>query len=189
MDYVTIKILLMIISFILTSTIGLYINYIFHKKKKEKEFFKKINNIVGLGGKVLYSVNMKLNVFEVQEINRNGMIVKNTNKSIFIPIKKLMDSEIIIPESNYEETYKQKFEEEQVRQNELEEFKQKRIAEITANVNKQMITNHLLPEIKNLIIQSIEENEGELSDKLENKMVEILRRSGYDIKKKEDGKK
>lgn len=151
MDANMIEVLLGIISFLATTIIGLYINNTYQQHKQYSDFLNRLGSIVGLGGRIIYKDNDIYQLFQVEKIDRQGMVLKGYNKTIFIPISKLMGEEIIVPDINYESVSRDNEEAISAEEQELDEFRHKRIAEIYAHSIKDIMKNHVIPEIKQVL--------------------------------------
>ena len=145
-----INVLLGIISFILTTMIGLYINAIYQKRKDYKNFLERLKNIVGLGGKIMYTFDGETQPFQVDKIDKQGVVLVNKKITIFIPTSKLINEDIIVPTVDYDELTKDGIEQNAAKKQELDEFSNKRIAEIYAHSYKDMFKTHILPELVKL---------------------------------------
>jgi hypothetical protein len=183
MEFELIHIFLSIISFLLTTVVGLYITHKYNERKEYKNFLKRLNNIVGLGGKIIYKNNETYEIFQIKEISKQGVTLIGFNITVYVPIDKLMEEEIIVPEQDYEEIMKNLNEENTMKDQELEEFRQKRIAEIYAYSNRDMIKNYLFPELEKMLSESIIKENSPISESLEEKLLEFLKNNGYNIKK------
>ena len=145
------EILLGFLSFLATTVIGLYINSVYKQNKEYRDFLERLNSIVGLGGRVIYKDDNVYRLFQVEKIDRQGMVLKANFKTIFVPISKLMKDEIIVPDINYENVMKELSEEDNAKEQEMDEFKHKRTSEIYAHTMKDIIKVHILPEIEKIV--------------------------------------
>lgn len=151
MDSQTIEILLGILSFLASTIVGLYLNSKYRERKEYSDFLKRLSSIVGLGGRIIYMDDTVYRLYQVEKIDRQGMVLKGYNKTIFIPISKLMSEDIIVPDINFEHTQKENDEEADAQEQELEEFRHKKISEIYAHTIKDIANKYIIPEIERII--------------------------------------
>lgn len=183
MELQLIDIFLGVISFLLSTVVGLYLNHKYNERLEYKDFLQRLNKIVGLGGKIMYKIDNTEGLFQITEINQQGVTLTGFNVTIYVPIDKLMEQEIIVPDQDYDEIIKNLEEENSLKNQELEEFRQKRIAEIYAYSNRDMIKNYLFPELEKMLTESIISDGSPISETLEEKLLEFLKNNGYEIKK------
>ena len=150
MEINLIELLLGFISFLATTIVGLYLKSLYKNSKEYNSFLVRLNSIVGLGGRILYNDGIDYNIYQVEKIDKQGMVLKGHNKTIFVPISKLMGNDIIVPDINYESLTQEEEDEKYATKQEIEDFRQKRVAEIYSHTFKEMIKSYVIPEIEKL---------------------------------------
>ena len=150
MEVNLIEVLLGFISFLATTIVGLYLKSIYKNSKEYKSFLVRLNSIVGLGGRILYNDGIDFNLYQVEKIDKQGMVLKGHSKTIFVPISKLMGNDIIVPDINYENIIKEEQDVKNATEQEIDDFRHKRVAEIYSHTFKEMIKSHIIPEFEKI---------------------------------------
>ena len=105
MDGVQIGILEMVISIVtlvVATAITFYIKDWYQKRAEYIKLKDKIDKIAGKGAKVIYSESQDRDLYTIESIDSDGLVLKSKVQTIFLPIKKVLESEIILPVDDYE---------------------------------------------------------------------------------------
>ena len=104
-----VEIVIAIVSLVVAAAITFYIKDWYQKRRDYNQLIEKINKIAGKGAKVIYAVpGIGSDLYKIESIDSSGIFLKSEVQSIFLPIKKVLESEIILPADDYLHQKKEK---------------------------------------------------------------------------------
>lgn len=156
------KILFVIITTVVSVAITFYMKDFLQKKSEYKKLKKKLEAVAGRNAYIVYTgtgSGVGSNLYKITDIDEGGVTLKNSLQTIFIPPKLLLNSAMIVPEDNYEELKK--------------EYQAKEI-EVVAEAMFQPLLEKMMESIETEITQ----DNGELSSRIEIRVIQILEAKG-----------
>lgn len=93
-----------IVTLVVATGITFYVKDLYQKRSEYKKLEDKINKIAGKGATVIYSESQNMfdrDLYTIDSIDPNGVVLKSKVQTIFLPIKKVLESEFILPADNY----------------------------------------------------------------------------------------
>lgn len=95
-----------IITGTISAAIIFYLKDYLQERSNYLKFKKKIENLVGTGATVIYNPNIDGTLgsreYKIIEITKQGIILQDKLNKIFVPMEKLIETDIILPSDNYE---------------------------------------------------------------------------------------
>ena len=162
MEFDYAKILFMVVTTVITVAITFYLKDYLQKKNEYKKLKDKLEAVAGRNAYIVYTgagSSVGSNLYKITDIDEGGITLKNSLQTIFIPPKLLLNSAMIVPEENYEALKK--------------EYQAKEIEAVAKSMFQPMFDK---------MIEGIEtdlnDNEGELSSRIEVRVTQILESKG-----------
>ena len=162
-----------IIILIGTTAITFYLKDYLQSQQEYKQLRKKLERIAGKNAKILFDtgtgIGKGLQEFKIEDIDKLGITLKNDLQTIFVPSKKLLQTEMILPGDRYEQKKK-------------EMIKKEMDSVLDAMIPGMF--ERMVPAMKDIIAQDMLEEEGEISVVLGMKIAKVLQEEGITKKGK-----
>jgi hypothetical protein len=157
-----------LITLVGTVIITFYVKDYLQRKLEYKQLRRKLEKIAGKNATILYcpsavGLGAGLQEFKIIDIDGSGITIKNELLTVFIPPNKLLQTEMILPDDDYE-TLKAK--------------KVKKDMEQLYDAMMPAIFNKMLPEMINAIEENMIQERGELSMVIGMKIAKVLESEG-----------
>jgi len=159
-DYI--KILFTVVTTVISVALTFYLKEFLQKKNEYKSLKKKLESVAGKKAYIVYAGEGSTTgskVYQISDIDEDGIVLKNSLQKIYIPPKLLLNSAMIVPNENYEALIK--------------EIKTKDI-----EAASEAMFQPLLDKIVESIESSLKDDNGELSSRLEIRVNQILEEKG-----------
>lgn len=160
LDYT--KILFMVVTTVVTVATTFYLKDYLQKKNEYKKLKNKLEAVAGRNAYIVYTgagSSAGSNLYKITDIDEGGITLKNSLQTIFIPPKLLLNSAMIVPQENYE-TLKKEY--------------QAREVEVLAQSMFQPLFDKMIESFET----DLNDNEGELSSRIEVRVTQILESKG-----------
>jgi hypothetical protein len=101
-----------VVAIVFGTPVTFYITKYLEDRSQFNQFKKKLDSIAGVGSKILWpgtggppgSLQQGTkDIYTVLEISREGLVLQNDMHKLFVPIQKVLDSEIVRPAENIEQ--------------------------------------------------------------------------------------
>jgi hypothetical protein len=156
--------------------LAFYIKEFLQKRNTYSSLRKKLERIAGKNALVIYNpgagLGMGPQLFKIANVDNHGVMLENELHTVFVPAAKLIESEMILPCSNYEKARLDKA---------RKDFEEMADTLVPAMVNK------MIPQMFNVmreyILEEFVQEEGEFSAVVGIKIQKALEAEGYTIKK------
>lgn len=160
LDYA--KILFVVLTTVLSVAVTFYLKDFLQKKNEYKKLKGKLEAIAGRNAYIVYTgagSGVGSNLYKITDIDEGGVTLKNSIQTVFIPPQLLLNSAMIVPEDNYEA---------------LKEAYQAKELEAVTETMFQPLFDKLVESFET----EIKNDDGELSSKIEIKVIQILEAKG-----------
>jgi len=99
--------LVAVLSVVVGTPITFYLKDYLVARRNYRNFKDKLEKIAGVNAEVLYPVaggmpGSLTRTFKIIDINRQGLVLQDKLSTIFVPSKKVLQTEMILPAENYE---------------------------------------------------------------------------------------
>jgi hypothetical protein len=161
-----------VVTVVVGTPVTFYITHYLEERSKFKKFKAKLDAIAGVGSKLLWqsgaanSMHFTTDIFTVLEITREGLVLQNDLHKIFVPIEKVLETEIVRPSENYEQLRRQRMK---------QEF----------TVIMDSMVDPLITKLKEVLVRELLNPETELSAVVGVQILGQLKDSGIDTSKVE----
>lgn len=174
MEISWLSLLISILIAAITFTVTFYLKEYFQKKLNYKKFKNKLDDIAGKRAVVLYLIDgmNQPELFEIIDIDKSGVILKNDLHTVYVPVSHIINREIILPCNEYQKAKLEKTKSEM----------QMMFKEIMPVAFDEMFPP-MMKAIKENFIDEILEEEGEVSAVVGIKIQKVLSEEGYEIRK------
>lgn len=159
------EIILSLITLIITLVISFFLKDLLQNYLNYKKIRDKLSDVVGKGGSVLFNKTM----YEVEQIDRKGILLKNNYEKVFIPSTIWLETPIYLPEPEYKRIKM--------------EADKKEVSEAMAALFPE-----IMKQTKKIVIDELIEEGGQIDAIIGVRMRDALEEGGYEIKKKEGSK-
>lgn len=175
MEISFVQILVTIVVGAISVALTFYIKEYLQKRREYKVFKDKINSIAGKNSTVLYCPEggKSADLFKIIDIGSRGITFQNELQTIYVPVSKIIKSEMILPCDNYNKARIEKL------KREIEENFDILFPALFEKIFPPMIDGFK----KYFIEEMMEEDETEISGAILFKFQKFLKDEGYDIKK------
>ena len=166
-----------LITTVVAVAISFYVKDFLQTKSEYGKLRKKLERVAGKHATILYGgtgfgPGAATQLFKIEDIDNHGITLKNDLQTIFVPAKKLLQAEMIVPCDNYEQAKMEKI------KKDMEQFMDGLMPAMFDKLFPAM-TNA----IKSNFVEEIMGDEGEVSAVLGIKIQKVLSEEGYEIKK------
>jgi hypothetical protein len=169
-------ILIFLISLVTTVAITFYLKDYLQSKNEYRKLRKKLEKVAGKNSTIIYATTIggfgASHLYKIYDIDDNGITLHNDMQTIFVPAKKLLQSEMIVPCEEYEKVKMLKMKKDM--EDMMDNF-------IPAMFDK--LFPAILNAMKNNFMEELIEEEGEVNAVIGFKIQKILSEEGYEIKK------
>ena len=162
-------VLIFLVTTIVSVAITFYAKDYFQKKLEYSKLRKKLEKIAGKHATILYQGQLS----KIIEIDEHGITVQNELHTIFVPARKLLESEMILPCENYEKAKISKL------RKDMEEHMD---ALMPAMFDRMFPA--MMKAIQENFIEDMFEERSEVSAVIGVKIQKVLQEEGFEIKKK-----
>ena len=165
-----------IVTLVVAIGITFYVKDFYQKRSEYKKLEDKLNKIAGKGATVIYSESQNMfdrDLYTIDSIDPNGVILKSKVQTIFLPSKKVLESEFILPADNYGQMKTEKMK---------KDMEQMADAMVPALMDKMFPA--LIKGVKEYFIEVLEPG-GEFNAVVGFKIQKALEEQGLEIKQKE----
>lgn len=162
MEFEYAKVFFVIATTVVSVAITFYMKDFLQKKSEYKKLKKKLEAVAGRNAYIVYTgagSGVGSNLYKITDIDEGGVTLKNSLQTIFIPPQLLLHSAMIVPEDNYEE---------------LKKEHQAKEIEMAAEAMFQPLLEKMMESIET----EITEDDGELSSRIEVRVIQILEAKG-----------
>jgi len=177
-----IPILIFLITTAASVAVTFYIKDYIQSKSEYSKLRSKLEKVAGKNATVIYGGEGfgpgTTQLYKIIDIDSHGITLQNELVTIFVPAKKLLQSEMIVPCDNYEKKKLEKT------KRDMEEYMDSLIPSIF-----DKLFPALEKAMKENFLEDIKSEEGEVSAIIGIKIQKILSEEGYVIKKLESGSK
>lgn len=168
-----ISISLTIITGAISVAVAFYIKEYLQKRSEFKKFRIKIEKIAGKNAVILYSgTGIGQQVFKIADIDEHGVVLKDELQTIYVPVSKLITSDVVLPVDNYEEAKIQKV------AKDMQRFSK----EIMPMMFQEMFPP-LMKAMKDVMAEEFMADEGDFNAVIGIKVRKVLSDEGFEIKK------
>ncbi len=158
-----------------TFALTFYLKEYLQSRQEYSSLKNKLEQVAGKNATVLYnpfpgtvSSFLSVNLFQIEEIGKHGITLVNDMMRIYVPAGKLLKSEFILPSKNYE----------QARRDKMKKDMNEMVDTLIPNLIQKM-----LPEIRDFIVDSVGDNDSQVSAVIGIKIQKVLEQEGFEIKK------
>lgn len=147
---------------VVSVAITFYLKDFLQKKSEYKKLKVKLETVAGKNAYIVYTgagSSVGSNLYKITDIDEGGVTLKNSLQTIFIPPQLLLHSAMIVPHDDYEE------------------LKKAHQAQEIERVAESMF-QPLFDKMKEEIEADLSEGDGELSSRIEVRVVQILEAKG-----------
>lgn len=102
------------ISIIIGTPLTFFITEYLEDRSKFKRFKTKLDTVAGVGSKLFWQggppgagMHSTTGIYKVVEITREGLVLENELHKIFVPIEKVLETEIVRPSEDYERVHRE----------------------------------------------------------------------------------
>jgi len=177
-----VPILIFLVSTAATVTIAFYLKDYLQSKSEYSKLRKKLEKVAGKNATVLYGGAGfgpgTSQLYKIIDIDSHGITLQNELHTVFVPAKKLLQAEMVVPCDDYE---KKKLE------------KVKKDMELFMDSLMPAMFDRLFPAMekamKDHFLEDIMSEKGEVGAIIGVKIEKVLSEEGYEIRKLESGKK
>ncbi len=162
MEFTFIKILLVIVTTVISVAVTFYLKDYLQGKKEFKKLKNKLETVAGRNAYIVYTgagSGVGSNLYKIVGIDEGGVTLKNSIQTIFIPPKLLLNSAMIVPDENYEKL--------------KDDYRAKEIESVV-----EAIYQPLMAKMFEGIESDLKDDDGELSSKIELRVVQVLEAKG-----------
>lgn len=166
-----------LVSTVVTVAISFYLKDYFQTRAEYSKMRKKLNAIAGKHATVLFAEPgggfEKLQLYRIENIDGHGITLKNELHTVFVPSRRLLQADMILPCDNYEEARLNKM---------------KRDMERMMDALMPAMFDRLFPALMNAIqdtmLDEFTSDTGEFSAVIGLKIQKVLSEEGFEIKRK-----
>ena len=150
-----------VITAVVATAITFYVKDYLKERAKFKKFKEKLEQIAGKEAEVIIP---NIGIVKIVDINQQGITVKGELSTIFIPMEKVLLTDIALPVENYEELRK--------------EFMRKNVEE-----SLDVVFPPLMNKLKEVFVREFLKSDSELSAIFAFKLRGEMKEQGYPLKK------
>lgn len=150
-----------VITAAVATAITFYVKDYLKERAKFKKFKEKLEQIAGKEAEVIIP---NIGIVKIVDINKQGITVKSELSTIFIPMEKVLLTDIALPVENYEEIRK--------------EFMRKNVEE-----SLDVVFPPLINKLKEVFVREFLKSDSELSAIFAFKLRGEMKEQGYPLKK------
>ena len=158
-------------------TVSFYIKDFLQTRSEYNKLRKKLENVAGKRATILYAgtgfgPGAANQLFKIVDIDGHGITLENELQTVFVPAKKLLQSEMIVPCDNYEEAKLNKI------RKDMEQFMEHLMP---------AMFDKMLPAMKQAVEEQFAEDmmrdQGGIAAIIGIKIQKVLTQEGFEIKK------
>ena len=165
--------IIVLITLIGTTVVTFYVKDYLQRKRENEQLREKLERIAGRNAKILFCPSGGgLQEFKIIDNDKNGITIENALHKVFIPSKKLLHTEMILPVERYEELRLEKL---------------KKDMNNTFDAMMPILFDKMMPAMMDAVKESMIEEEGEFSMVIGMKIAKFLEEDS-EIKKKIKGR-
>jgi hypothetical protein len=153
--------------------IAFYIKEFLQKRSDFNKFRKKIERIAGKNATILYSgTGIGQQMFKIIDIDEHGLVLKDELQTIYVPVSKLINSDVILPVDNYDTAQLEKL------KRDMQRFSKALMPAMFEEMFPAMIDG-----FKKLFQDELLDDKSDFSMIIGMKITNLLSEEGYEIRK------
>lgn len=172
-----ISILIFLVTTIVAVAVSFYVKDFLQSKSEYSKLRKKLEKVAGKQATILYAgtgfgPSAGAQLYKIVDIDGHGITLQNELQTVFVPAKKLLQAEMIVPCDNYEEAKLKKI------KKDMEQF----MDSLMPAMFDQMFPA-IKKAMKDHFLEDVMSERGEVGAIIGIKIQKVLSEEGYEIKK------